>query len=807
MKLSLRWLADHVDLSGIAPDEIARQLTMKTALIEGIEWRGKGLEQVRVGHVVHREKHPNADRLSFCKVDTGKEVLEVVCGAPNVAAGQRIAYAPVGCTLPNGLTLEARKIRGITSNGMICSQKELGLGEDHDGIMVLPDDAPLGKPIAEVLGLDDVIFEIDNKSITHRADLWGHYGFARELSGIFERPLKPLSINSALRADPASFALRLDDPTGCPLYLALRAEFDALPATPSWMARRLEAVGMRPISLLVDLSNYVMLEIGQPTHPFDEDRLQGRRIVVRRGAAGEKMKTLDGQTRELTTEDLVIADGAHAVAIAGVMGGGETEVSEATRHLLLESASFEAPRVRKTAARLALRTEAVARFEKTLDTALPELALRRYAYLLLTLAPAVKLETRFAAAGGAHPRTPAIKLRPARARAKLGYDLTDDEMAKRLRSIGFEVREDGGEFVVTVPSFRSRRDVTVEDDLIEEVGRLAGYERVPATLPRFPATPPTAAPLRRVEREVVRSFVHECGYAETMGYSFATDRQVALFHEGASGGERPFVRLVNSLTTDATRLRRSLVPSLLDALATNLVERGDVRLVESGREYLPELPSQATEGLPGERAVVAAVRALRGADPEGVLLESRGDVETCLARLHVAFEGRRPQGELPAFAHPGRAIELVAIGPSGDARPVGLIAQLHPELARRFRIADPAAVMELDLALLAESPRPAARMQPIPQFPPTRRDLAVVAPDERTVAEIEREVRAVGGDRLARVELFDVYRGEKIAGGHRSLAFRLEYRAPDRTLTDEEVDRLHASVVARLERQGIKLRA
>ncbi|HET6163859.1 MAG TPA: phenylalanine--tRNA ligase subunit beta [Planctomycetota bacterium] len=804
MKLSLKWLGEHVDLAGVAPDDVARELTMKTALIEDVVRHGAGLEQVRVGLVVHREKHPNADRLSFCKVDAGSGVVEVVCGAPNVAQGQKICYAPVGCTLPNGLTLEARKIRGVLSHGMICSNAEMKLGEDHDGIRVLPEDAPVGRPIAEVLGLDDAILDIDNKSITHRPDLWGHYGFARELAAIFGRTLKALPVDAGLKRaapGPGTFPIALEDAAGCPLYLALQVEYETLPASPDWLARRLEAVGMRPISLLVDLSNYVMLETGQPTHPFDADRLEGGRIVVRRATPGEKLATLDGVARTLTAEDVVIADGAKAVAIAGVMGGAPTEVSASTRRLLLESARFDAARVRRTATRLGLRTEAVARFEKGLDPALPELAIRRYAQLLKQIAPGVRVRGGFSGAGEPPPPPAILSLRPARARSKLGYDLPTDEMKRRLASIGFEASGSGERLDVRPPTGFARRDVACEDDLIEEVGRLAGYERVPASLPRLQCAPPRLDPLRRVERAALRTLVHECGYAECMNYSFATDRQIE--REGGAAAGAKHVRLLNSLTTNATRLRRSLVPGLLEFLQKNLVDHEEVRLVEAGREYLPELPSEYEgAGLPRERRVVAAVRARRGADGEALLLEARGDAEVLLARLGVAWRGRRPEGALPPFLHPGRTIELVA-----DGQAVGRVAALHPGVARNFGIEAPACVLELDLAAATAAPRPPARMRPISEFPPARRDLAVESPEERTVADVEKEIRAAGGETLADVGLFDVYRGANLAAGHRSLAFRLEYRAADRTLTDAEVDAIHQKVVERLAKLGIRLRA
>lgn len=804
MKLSLRWLTEHVDLAGIDADEIARQLTMKTALIEGVARLGAGLEKVIVGHVVQRDKHPNADRLSACKVDVGGTVVDVVCGAPNVAAGQRIAYAPVGCTLPNGLTLEARKIRGLMSHGMICSTDELGLGGSHDGILVLPDAAPIGASFREFWGVDDVVFEIDNKSITHRADLWGHFGFARELAAIFGRPLKPLEVDASLRPDPASFALRVDDPVSCPCYLGLRVELEAVPETPRWMARRLEAVGMRPLGLLVDLSNYVMLEIGQPTHPFDQERLAGARVVVRRARGGEKLTTLDGQVRELDGEDLVIADAQRPIALAGVMGGRESEVSATTKRLFLESASFEAVRVRKTSARLGLRSEAVARFEKTLDAALPEQALRRYARLLKQLAPAAKVHAGFAAAGGAHPRTPTITLRPSRARAKLGIPVSDQEMTQRLQSIGFEVRADGDKLAVTVPSFRARRDVQLEDDLIEEVGRLAGYERAEPTLPRLAVKPPLRDPLRRLERAAMRCLVHECGFAETIGYSFASDRQIALFH--GSEPAAAFVRLTNSLTVDATRMRRSLVPSLLDAARKNLVEHDDVRLFEAGRDYRPRgsASAGAAQGdaeLPIERRMLACVRAVRGSAPPALLAQLRGDMERLLERLDVAWQGRAPTCAPPAFAHPGRVIEVVAGGEG-----VGFIAELHPEVARRFELSEAVGVAELDLERLVAQPRAVRRMRPLSPFPPTRRDLAFETPESVTVGEIMRDIRGAAGDALVELELFDVYRGKNLAQDHRSLAFRLVFRALDRTLSDAEIEPLQRKILERLGQRGIRLR-
>ena len=386
MHLSRNWLNDHVDLSGVSAADLAERLTMRTALIEGFVDQAALLEGVVVGRVLSCEPHPDADKLSLCTVDAGDGApLQVVCGAPNVAAGQGIVYAPVGTRLPNGMKLKKAKIRGFESHGMICAEDELGLGPEHDGILVLEPGVwgrhEPGTPVDRVPGLCDVIFEIDNQSVTHRPDLWGHYGFARELAAILDRPLRPLDVDASLERGADGPGLELADPDGCPLYAGLCVEGVTAP-TPDRLRFRLVACGMRPLGLAVDLSNYVMLELGQPTHPFDRDTLAGDRIVVRRAAAGERLTTLDGLERALEPDDVVIADGERGVALAGIMGGAETEVGDGTTRLLLESASFDAARLRRTSSRLGLRSEALARFEKGLDPGLVEQALRRYAHLL-----------------------------------------------------------------------------------------------------------------------------------------------------------------------------------------------------------------------------------------------------------------------------------------------------------------------------------------------------------------------------------------------------------------------------------------
>lgn len=793
MKLSLRWLNEHVDLSGIDPEEVARQLTLKVAALDGVERPGRELADVRIALVKQAARHPDADRLSLCQVDTGSEVLEVVCGAPNVRGGQKICFAPVGATLPGGLKLERRKIRGVFSNGMICSEREMGLGDQHQGILVLPEDAPVGAQLVEYLGLDDVIFVLDNKDVTHRADLWGVYGFARELSAIFQRPLKELAVDRSLRPDPAAYPIVLEDREGCPQYLALLVEEvrgDA--ASPEWLARRLRSADLRPRHLLVDLSNYVMLEIGQPTHPFDRDALQGG-IVVRRARAGETLQTLDGVERTLVAEDLLIADQRGGVAVAGILGGQRTEIAAGTRRMLLESAHFDAVRVRKSAGRLALRTDALARFEKFLDPSLAELALRRYAFLLRQLCPEARIAPHYACAGALELPPVTLRLRTERTRLKLGLALSEEEIRRHLTALGFGLEATApGELAVTVPAHRAGRDMTGEDDLIEEVGRLAGYDRVPVELPKVRCAPPRKDPIRQVERLAVLTLVQESGYTEVTHYSFASERHQRLYHLP----EEAFLRVLHPMSQEATCLRTSLVPALLESLAKNQLNRREVRLVEAGRAFLPRGSEQ-----PVELRHLLAGRAHKDSAPEDLTLEVRSDAEGMLRRCGLTGEGRSP-GREPAWALPGGCVELVV-----QEKAVALVGALRPALARAFDLDGHAALLWVDLEVLSTLPRIEHRMQPIPQFPPVWRDISVVAPSRVTVGELVSWIRAQGAEAVARVELFDVYRGRGIPDGHRSLAFRLEYRERDRTLTDQEVESLHSRVVKGLAEKGVQLRA
>jgi phenylalanyl-tRNA synthetase beta chain len=798
MHLSLNWLNDHVDLAGIAPEQIAEQLTLKSALIEGYTDQRAALEGVVVGEVLESGPHPGADRLSLCKVDPGNGTpASVVCGAPNVAVGQKIVYAPVGVRLPNGLKLKAAKIRGERSEGMICAEDEIGLGPEHDGIIVLPSGLEPGMPVGEVPGLADVLFEIDNKSVTHRADLWGHRGFARELAAIFGRELKALPLHEGLAPGEDGPSITLEPDCGCPLYAGLVIE-DRPSRSPDWMRYRLVGCGVRPLNLLVDLSNYVMLELGQPTHPFDRDRLAGDRIVVRRARSEEVIETLDGESRALRTDDLLIADAEGGVALAGIMGGANTEVSDETVRVFLESASFDPVAVRRTSSRLGLRSEALSRFEKGLDPDLVEVALRRYAALLATLRPEAVIASSYRVAGSAAAPERVISLTAAHVGRHLGMPVENAEIRSTLESVGLGVETvEDGSFRVSIPSWRATRDLTIPEDLIEEVGRLVGYDRVPAKISDGALRLGERAPALVVE-DVLRDALCGMGFTEMMGYSMAFDN---VLERAGWPTEVALPRLANPLQHDATRLRPSPAPGMLARLEAWLRHEPEARVLEVGRGYGLGPDGQVSES----HQVVALVASREARDARDVVRELAGLAQAGMAALGLApgalctFE---PDAETPWF-HPRRSACLMAA--DGEAA-LGRLGAVAPDVLSAFDVQGAAGLLVLDVDALVAQPAPGSRYEPVSRFPAATIDLAFVLPYDLEADRLAASMRTAGPKVLRRVEAFDVYRGKPLADEERSVAFHLVFQATDRTLKDAEVEKARARIVAAAEKLGARLR-
>ena len=798
MDLSLNWLSDHVDLSGIDPETLAHELTMRTALIEGFVDQRAGLSGVVVGEVLECGPHPGADRLRVCKVSTGAgdEPAHVVCGAPNVAAGQKIVYAPVGTRLPNGIKLKKAKIRGEPSEGMICAEDEIGLGPEHDGILVLDDALVPGTPIGELPCFADVIFDIDNKSITHRPDLWGQRGFARELAVIFGRELKPLALHEDLAVGDSGPAIDLEDDSGCPLYAGLC--IDGVPGrSPDWLRFRLVACGMRPINLAVDLSNYVMLELGQPTHPFDRDKLAGDRILVRRGKDGETLKTLDGVDHQLAPTDTVISDGDRGVAIAGIMGSADAEVGEATTRVFLESASFDAVRVRKTSGRLGLRTEALARFEKGLDPELVHTAVRRYAELMRRLDPTAKIHSAYRVAGVAAAPENHVLLDAEMVRRRLGLGVPDDEMAAALTSLGYGIAStQSGSFNVTVPSWRATSQGTLPEDLVEEVGRIVGYERIEVEHPVGPMLVGTRAPSMAVEEKIRDVLATRASCTEVYSYSTVRDKTAQLLQLDLAD-DHP--RLVNALQKGASRLRPSVVPELLMRLETWLRQSSEVRLFEVGRSY-----SSSESGDPVERREIAVLVARREAgDDRELVREMRAVAEVAVrgAGLSPPTFAVEEEGAHGSWWHP-RRVACIEI----DGRRVGTFGAIDPGALARLELDVAAAALVLDSDALSECIEAGSAYQPPSRQPPAHIDLAFVASYDVSTDELVSAIRSAGPRTLKKVEPFDVFRGGALGEGERSIAFHLTFQSKDKTLSENDVNRARDRIVKGVEEVGARLR-
>jgi len=807
MKISLNWLNDYVDLSDQSPEHIAELLSLHTAEVEGVELFGEAIGDVVVGEVRECGKHPDADKLSVTEVHYGAdEPATVVCGAPNVQAGLKVAFAPVGSLLPGDLKIKKAKLRGVASSGMICSERELEMSEEHNGILELPADAPVGTKLIEYLGMSDAVLELDNKSLTHRPDLWGHYGFARELAAILGRELKALPVltrdsMAAPREAGESMSIAIDDSDSCRYYAGASVKLGSkIGASPDWMQNRLRAVGQRPLDAIVDLTNYLLLELGQPTHAFDREKLRGQRIVVRRALADEVLVTLDEQERALTTDDLVIADAEGAVAIAGVMGGANSEVTAETRELLFESAHFHPTRVRRTAHRLALRTEASARFEKMLDPEGAWQAVERFAYLLQEIDPQAEWLGPVLEAGSRAADSVELELDPARTATLLSLELSRDEVCQSLRSVGFQVEDDGAATVrVGVPSWRSMKDVRKPIDLVEEVGRLSGYHRIEARPLHAPIVAPPRDTMREVQRQVARRLMGTHGAYETQGYTFLHEDWAERLNLTAGD----FVQVDNPVQDGVRLVRLDPVPSLLEQLKGNWREHAAGALFEIGKGYQPN----AEGGVPTESHCLAVALWRRAEDsahgPSSVFGQARSVAEDLLRLIACPGKARpvRDAAELPAWAHPARALSL--------DKGAGFVSAVHPRVRAALDLSDaPMAVVCLDLRQSLDRRKQGAHFVSPPRFPAIKCDVSLAMPCETPFAEIDSAIRQAGGKILEKLELFDVYEGgELAASGQRSLAFHAVLRGADRTLGEKEEQKFLSKVAQTAERLGGSLRS
>jgi phenylalanyl-tRNA synthetase beta chain len=796
LKLPVSWLNDWVEVSA-TPEQVAEALTQRGFYVEGIETHGHAYPGVVVARVLEVERHPQADRLSLCKVDAGAEPLQVVCGAPNVRPGMIAPFATVGAKLPGGTEIRKAKIRGIESFGMLCSPKELEMSEDHDGILDLAahlgGDHGLtpGKALAEVLGPPEQILEIEVPF--NRPDGLGIVGLAREVkAALHGRWTDSASARLANRwQGRADFPLEIDDPEGCSRYIAQVIEGITIVPSPPAIRRRLESMGQRPINNLVDLTNFVLFEYGQPLHAFDLAKLHGPAIRVRRAAAGEKIVTLDGKERGLDPEVLVIADKDRPVAVAGVMGGADSEVSDGTTAILLECACFQPRRVRRGARWLGLASEASRRFERGVDPGVAPLAAARFLALLREQLPGAKTgAARERGALDVKRRT--MTLRASRYARMMGHTLTVPEMKRHLESFEFGV-EPGDPLRVTVPSWRG--DVTLEDDLVEEVARAHGYDKIgEAPLGARGVFATRSERERGIER--ARTAFMALGLTEAMTTSLVSEREAQTSARLLNGDAPALVALRNPTSREGEMLRPSPVPGLLRAAAHNLRQgMQSVRLFELGSGFRArgrELP----EEIPMAAAIVIGARYAHAHDerePLADFAQAKGMWEAWLDAVRV------DSPEWRAYSAPGWKPGASAEVASGTSR-IGWAGTLGPTLLREWDIEVPARhdahlfVALLDPVFRSVATQPRASLPS--RYPPVRRDLAFFVPEGVTHRQLEQALRSAAGSELSSLELFDVYAGPGTPGGMKSLAFALEFQHPERTLTEAEVQAMQQKMVA-----------
>jgi phenylalanyl-tRNA synthetase beta chain len=791
MKVALGWLSELVDLPA-SLEELVERLTLGGLEIEGVERAGPDLSGLCVGHVLVREKHPNADRLSLCRVDVGEaEPLEIVCGAPNVADGQKVAVARTGTRLPDGTKLKKTKIRGVVSHGMICSEVELGLGDAHEGILVLDPEAPVGAPLSEALGAGDVVLDVE---ITpNRGDWASMLGIAREVRAHFGGELRLPASEPEESGEPAAVSVQIgiDDADGCYRYAGRVVRGIRVGPSPDWLRERLEAAGLRSINNIVDVTNLVLLELGQPLHAFDLSTLRGAEVRVRRASAGEKLITLDTQSRALGPDDLVIADAERTIAVAGVMGGAETEVREATRDILIESAHFDPSRVRSTARRLGLHSDASYRFERGVDRGGIERAADRAAGLIAEIAGGQVAPGCVVALGNPAPATASVELDPARVNRLLGTSLDEAEMVAILERLDLCRRPGGnGRLRFEVPSYRN--DLHAPTDLIEEVARVYGYDRIPTTLPAGPLAEVRVPPLRPwMER--CRDSLRASGLCELMTFPVLHSSDPDRLRLAEADPRRRLVHITNPLVDEESGLRSTLVPSLLRSVQSNLARQVErVPVFEVG----PVFGARDGGELPDERqSLVAALTDAPGetlwdGSPPPLFFRAKGIAEQLLDDLGIAAELVSSASE--PYVHP-RASCAIRSG----RRTLGVVGELHPETAAAYEIDVPCAIIELDLQALPEAPGRDSRYREVSRQPLVRRDLAYVFDRDRPAGELLRAIREAGGAALVSVALFDRYEGKGVPEGKVSLGFRLVFQLPDRTLTDADVIR-HVERVERV---------
>jgi len=788
MKVSLEWLSELVDIDQSA-EELAETLTRGGIEVEDVENLNKGFEKVVIGEILSLTKHPDADRLWVCAVNVGQDEVTIVTGAQNLLTRDRIPVALVGANLPNDLSIRKSKLRGVVSQGMLCSREELlldetvGIDRSADGILILPPTAPVGENFGHYLGREDSVLDLE--LYPNRPDCLAMVNVAREVASLTrKRPHLPkwAEQDQALSLPTASdLRIVIEDNDLCWRYAGLVVEDVHIAPSPEWMQRRLKAAGVRPINNIVDITNYVMLEMGQPLHAFDRDKIEGD-VHVRTAYPGEQLVTLDGVERTLHKDALLIADDRQALGLAGVMGGLNSEITKDTRRLMIESAHFAPVSIRRTSRRLGLRSEASNRFEKGINVSGIVATLGRVCDLLQDLGAGRPVS--FVDEVKHLPASRQVTLSTEHTSTVLGIELQRPEIQQVLRDLNFEYKEDGELFQVEIPTYRS--DIEIEEDLMEEVARLIGYDRIPTTLPQGNQTQGRRTPEQEFRRRL-RKTLAQSGMDEVLTYTFTRAESDAQW-----GSSKHSIPLLNPLREELGVMRTSLIPGLLDVAARNVARRNlDVSIFEIGNTYWGD--EQPLKKLPREELRVAGVAV--GKSERHWLTQAvsydfyylKGIIEGLAQEFGLKLEYRVAENQ--SLLHPGRSTDIYL-----QNQCVGFLGEIHPSLEKEWEL-ERAVIFELEVAPLFARGRQTVRAHSIPRFPAIQRDMAIVVAVETSAQAVMAKMKKLGGDLLQQVEIFDVYTGNPIPDGHKSLAFSLRYQSIERTLTDEEVNLLNSRIL------------
>lgn len=775
MKISRNWLQQFVDISDISNQEFSRLFNIRTAEIDGMESAAEQFDHMVIGEIKSISSHPNADKLRVTQTDIGEKTVQIVCGAPNIKEGMKVIVALPGSKVRwhgegDLIELKEAELRGVKSTGMICGADEVGLPNKVDGVADMSEfDCPVGTPLAIALDHNDTVIEIDNKSLTNRPDLWGHYGIARECAVIWDRELQPLKV-STTKSKAKALAVKVEEPKLCPRYMAVALNLAKI-INDQGLAKSLASIGHNSHGLLVDLTNYIMHELGQPLHVFDADKVSGS-IVVRKAKPNEKLVTLDKVERTLQEGMLVIADQEKVLAIAGVMGGLESAVTSKTQNIILEAANFDPTCVRVTAQKLGLRTDAVQHYEKSLDPNLTEAALKRFLYLLEQFAE-FEIVSGIADEFPAPPQPLEFVVDVERIANRIGAPVTKDFIAKTLKALGFELKAKGKtELVLTVPSYRATKDISGEADIIEEIARLYGYEKIEPALPQVALSLPPKQPWLELERKIKFFLAHSCHLNEVYHYSFYGPKELEKFEFS-----HDHVVLKNSLSEEHTHLRTHLLPGMLDGLVKNSTLFDHIGIFEVGKTYLPT----SAEKLPDERTKIGIM--YTDSNDQVPFVTVKSYVEALLNSIGISYRNSTYHAQdHELFMQKGRSLLMH----SGE-QVVGYVYELSSKIRSKYKVTTKVAFAELDFeVLLAHMNEKARLFKPIIKFPNKLFDVSVVVTKDTEVGSLLASL-SKQHELIDSVEFLNEYTDDTLGADRKALAFKFTLQAQDRTLTDQDM--------------------